>query len=487
MPKTKQAVRVRFAPSPTGGLHIGSARTALFNWLYARKHGGQFVLRIEDTDKERNSKQHEQQIMHGLRWLGLDWDEGPDTDGSHGPYRQSERLEAGTYKAHVEKLLSEGLAYYCFCKPEELERDRKSMLASGNAPVYSGKCCNLKSDEREAHVNEGRSPVIRFRVPDREVVFTDLVRGEIRVHGKDFGDFVIARTDGTPLFLLANIIDDVEMQITHVLRGEDHISNTPKQLLLAEALGFEPPQYGHLPLILNPDRSKMSKRAGPTHVGEYKKLGYLPGALVNYMALLGWNPGSEQEIFSTDALIKAFSADGINKAGAIFDLTRLNWLNAQYVKALGDQDYLEYSRTFIAAEDSVTSEKAVQIVRDRVQFFSELPELISFSDKTPEYKTELLSWKETSIAETNLVLKAVRDFIEHLAEGEMGDPEDIEKSLRKNAEASGREVGEVFWPLRVALSGLKASPGPQEILWVIGKKEALKRLDVAIEMTEGTG
>ncbi|MBC7074377.1 glutamate--tRNA ligase, partial [Candidatus Parcubacteria bacterium] len=323
-------IRVRFAPSPTGYLHIGGVRTALFNFLFAKKNQGVFILRIEDTDKERSKKEYEENIMESLRWLGIEWDEGPDKGGPFGPYRQSERGEF--YKKYLQKLLNEGKAYYCFCTKEELEAERQYLLSLGQAPRYSGKCRNLPKEVVEKNLKEKKESVIRLKVEPQKVVFFDLIRGKIEVEAELLGDFVIAKSLTEPLYNFACVVDDYEMKITHVIRGEEHISNTPKQILIQKALGFPQPQYAHLPLILAPDRSKLSKRHGAVSVWEYKKMGYLPEALLNFLAFLGWNPGTNREIYSLSALIKDFSLERIQKSGAVFNQKKLDFLNGFYIR-----------------------------------------------------------------------------------------------------------------------------------------------------------
>lgn len=488
-------VRVRIAPSPTGGLHIGTARTALFNWLYAKKHAGDFILRIEDTDRARSTKDFENAIVEDLKWLGLTWREGVDVDGDgedrgkFGPYRQLDRQDAGIYKPYLEKLLKTGAAYYCFCTAEELERDRKTMLKEGKAPVYVGRCCNLTKEECDAHSKAGRSPVIRFKVPRVEIRYTDMVRGDVRFHGNDFGDFVIAKTDGAPLFLFANIIDDALMGITHVIRGEDHVPNVPKQILLAKALDIPVPLYGHLPLILNPDRSKMSKRAGPTQVGDYRKLGYLPDAIINYIALLGWNPGTTQEIFTRDELIAEFDIGEINKSGSVFDLKRLQWMNGQYLKILSLSDLVQRAREFLPkTKEKIPDaflERVLSTLRDRLSHLAEISDLADFyfaEEITIDPK--MLVWKKSTPEEMVKALSATVEALEKMSD--YSSPQLLEAELKKFAESSGRSVGEVFWPLRVALTGKKFSPGPQEVLWVLGKEKGLSRANKALALAKAT-
>jgi nondiscriminating glutamyl-tRNA synthetase len=481
------APRVRIAPSPTGGLHVGTARTALFNWLYAKKHKGTFILRIEDTDRARSTLEFEKAILEDLKWLGLTWDEGVEVGGKFGPYKQIERT--ALYLPFLEKLLAADLAYYCYCTPEDLAADRKKLLSSGKPPVYVGRCCHLKKEEHDTHRKAGRAPVIRFRVTREEITFKDEIRGEMKFHGDDFGDFVIAKRDGEPLFLLANIIDDGLMKITHVIRGEDHLPNTPKQILLAKALGFTPPKYAHLPLLLNPDRSKMSKRAGPTHVGEYRKLGYLPDAIINYLALLGWNPGTTQELYDRDALAEAFSLEQVNKSGAVFDLKRLQWMNGLYLRKISVKELIPMLRPFLPEVGKKSSDEMIErvftTIKERVSYLAEVPALSDFYfTEALKYEPALLVWKKSTKEKSLEALQATHNFISEMSDKDFLKTETIEAALKAFVKEGGRSVGEVFWPLRVALTGKEASPGPQEVLWVIGKEKGLQRVKAAIALLE---
>ena len=324
-------MRVRFAPSPTGQLHVGNARTALFNWLLARGMAGTFVLRIEDTDVERSTRESEESMIDDLRWLGLDWDEGPDVGGAHGPYRDSERLHL--YQSYATELLNAGSAYYCFCSAAKLEADRDAAVAEGRPALYPGTCRNLSPEEAQSRIAAGERPAIRFRVPEnRDVVFSDAVRGDVRFSGDIIGDPIIARADGHPAYNFAVVIDDALMEITHVVRGEDHISNTPRQILLYEALGFTPPQFAHLALVLGPDHSPLSKRHGATSVAEFRAKGYLPEALVNYLALIGWSPGNDDELLPVEELARRFSLDRVGHSAGVFDEEKLAWANRHYLK-----------------------------------------------------------------------------------------------------------------------------------------------------------
>jgi glutamyl-tRNA synthetase len=325
-------MRVRFAPSPTGQLHVGNARTALFNWLLARGAGAAFVLRIEDTDAQRSTADSEAAILHDLRWLGLDWDEGPDVGGPRGPYRSSERLHL--YQSYAQELLENGQAYHCFCSPAQLDAERRAAVDAGLPARYSGHCRRVARDEAERRMAAGERPALRFRVPDqREVAFTDAVRGEVRFHTDVIGDPVIVRADGMPAYNFAVVVDDALMAVTHVIRGEDHISNTPRQILLYEALGFAAPVFAHVALVLGPDHSPLSKRHGSTSVAEFRAKGYLPEALVNYLALIGWSPGDGQELMTLPELARRFSLAHVVLSAGVFDEEKLAWVNRHHLKA----------------------------------------------------------------------------------------------------------------------------------------------------------
>jgi glutamyl-tRNA synthetase/nondiscriminating glutamyl-tRNA synthetase len=338
-------MRVRFAPSPTGQLHVGNARTALFNWLLARGHGGTFILRIEDTDSERSTRESEQAILRDLQWLGLNWDEGPDAGGTLGPYRQSERLHL--YESYAKELLSAGSAYYCFCSTAQLEAERQEALAAGRPAMYAGTCRRVTREQAEARIAQGERPAIRFRVPEhRDVAFTDAVRGEVRFHTDVIGDPVIVRAGGHPAYNFAVVVDDALMEITHVIRGEDHISNTPRQILLYEALGFTPPTFAHLALVMGPDHSPLSKRHGATSVAEFRSKGYLPEALVNYLALIGWSPGNDQELLPIGELATRFSLEHVGHSAGVFDEEKLAWVNRHYLKEADPRRLAELSAPY---------------------------------------------------------------------------------------------------------------------------------------------
>src|SRR5918993_549148 len=324
-------MRLRFAPSPTGLLHVGNARTALFNWLLARGQGATFILRIEDTDVERSTRESERAILEDLRWMGLDWDEGVDAGGDKGPYRQSERLDL--YRTHARELLARGDAYYCFCSAETLEADRQAALAAGRPPMYPGTCRAIPLTDARRRVEAGELAVIRFRVPEhREITFDDVVRGRVRFETDIIGDPVLVRSEGIPAYNFAVVVDDALMDITHVIRGEDHISNTPRQLLLYEAFGWSPPTFAHVSLVLGPDHSPLSKRHGATSVKEFRERGYLPEALTNYLALLGWSPGESEELLPLEEMARRFDLEDVGHSAGVFDVEKLAWMNRHYMK-----------------------------------------------------------------------------------------------------------------------------------------------------------
>lgn len=487
--------RVRMAPSPTGYFHIGSARTALFNFLFARKHGGKFILRIEDTDPNRSKKEYEENILESLKWLGLEWDEGPEKEGEFGPYRQSERLDI--YEKYLKQLLEEEKAYYCFCSPEELEAQRQEMITRGMAPRYSGKCRNLDKKTIEQYLKEGKKPVIRLKMPQEKLKFKDIIRGEIEIDLSLIGDVVIAKSLREPLYNFSVVIDDYLMEITHIIRGEDHISNTPKQIVLQEALGFPRPIYAHLPMILGPDRAKLSKRHGAMAVTDYRKAGYLPEAIVNFLALLGWHPIGDNEILSLEEIINAFELERVQKAGAVFNLKKLDWLNSQYLKKLSPEELMEkffaYTKNYSEYADLLKKyneeyfKKVIEIDLPRINKFSDVFSLFDFFFvEKLNYDKELLFWKEMSLLELKKSLNDSLDLLEKISEEDFNKVNlqiKFYEFIEKEGAYQGNR-GKLLWPLRVALSGKDASPGPFEIAEVLGKKETIKRVKEAIDKLE---
>ncbi len=508
--KTKKTtagdVRVRFAPSPTGFFHIGGARTALFNYLFARKNKGVFVLRIEDTDVERSKPEFEKDILEGMKWLGMEWDEGPayakasagkpEYTGNYGPYRESEKREV--YHKYIEKLLSEDKAYRCFCTAEDLEAERQEQMSRGVAPKYDGKCSNLSEAEIKKNLSENKKFVIRLRVPEKKIVFKDIIRGNVEFNSALIGDFVIAKSSGDPLFYLANLIDDFEMKITHIIRGEDHIPNTPKQILIQEALGFPQPIYGHIPLILAPDKSKLSKRFGAVAVKEYQKQGYLPEALINFLAFLGWNPGTEKEMFTVQELIKEFSLEKVQKAGAIFDQKKLDFLNGFYIRQKPLDELAEMCVPYLVekkliepldgAKFKVTDtgetieadflEKVISLYQARLKKLSEITDLADFFfKKNLDYKKNLLIWQKMRWSDVLESLKNLQALISAIPEKDW-DTKNLQNVLLLEAEKLPNR-GWLLWPLRAALSGKESSAGPFEIAEVLGKEKTLQRITQA--------
>lgn len=472
-------IRVRIAPSPTGLLHFGTARTALFNWLFVRHTGGKFILRIEDTDTERSTKAFEDDIVTGLRWLGLQWDEGPDVGGPYGPYRQSERLDI--YKKYLSQLLDEDKAYHCFCSKEELDADRQEAQKQGATPVYVGRCSKLSRDEQTERIARGDDSVIRVRVPEGSIEFHDIIRDIVTVQSSLIGDVIIARSMELPLYNFAVVVDDHAMKISHVIRGEDHISNTPKQIVLQKALGFPVPEYAHLPLILAPDRSKLSKRYIETSLNDFKTQGYLPDALINFMAFIGWHPTDDKEVMFRDELVQEFDLERVQKGGGVFNLEKLEWLNAQFIKRLSIDDLVDALAPFIPAswlEQRDLLRRIAIVEQERLKRLTEFSEAAQFFFELPDYEPALILWKEATpvIMKDNLL--AVQAILEGLA-SESFTKEGLEQALMPLAEQRGR--GDVLWPLRVVLSGKKASPGPLDILPALGREESIRRIALGIQ------
>ncbi len=493
MKKTElKQIRTRIAPSPTGPAHIGTARTALFNYLFAKQHNGKFILRIEDTDLERSEQKWTDEIIEQLKWLGLEWDEGPDIGGEYGPYKQTQRFDI--YEKYLNQLLDENKAYYCFCLPEELEAKRQEQMSRGVAPKYDGTCSHLSKDIIEKNLAEGKPSVIRFRVENKKVKFTDLIRGEVEFDTGLLGDVVIAKNLRNPIFHFVVVIDDYLMKISHVIRGEDHIPNTPRQILIQEALGFEKVTYGHLPLLLNTDKSKLSKRKGDVSLSSYHRQGYLPEAIVNFLALLGWNPGTEKEIFSMQQLIKEFSIDKVQKGGAVFNVQRLDFINGLYIREKPIEKltelcvpYLKQAGLLVVGQASEHKlEKIVEVSRNRMKKLSEISELADFffQDKLV-YDKDLLQWKgagdgatKESLQYSEKILSDVKDWDIKILEEKL-----FSASEKFNLEKSYPEKnkGYLLWPLRVALSGKENSPSPFEIADILGKEKTLKRIEDAIK------
>ena len=457
-------MRVRFAPSPTGQLHVGNARTALFNWLLAHGKDGTFILRIEDTDAERSTRESEAGILEDLRWLGLDWDEGPDAGGLHGPYRQSERLHL--YASYANELVTGDHAYYCFCSPARLEDDRKGDLAAGRPPKYHGTCRSISLAEARVRIEAGERPVIRFKVPEGiDVAFHDLVRGDVTFSSDVIGDPVLVRSDGRPQYNFAVVVDDALMEITHVVRGEDHISNTPRQVLLYQALGFTPPEFAHLSLVMGPDHTPLSKRHGATSVSEFRERGYLPEALVNYLALIGWSPGGEEELLPIQELARRFALEDVGHSAGVFDQEKLAWMNRHYMKEAAPARLAAESARFFLARGYLRrrTDEAMDYL------MSILPMAVGSVDRLEEIPERLkFLWEfepSASLArdEVGGVLHeaGAREVIGALAEAieaPLPDRESFRSMANRVKERTGMKGKALFHPIRVALTGEVGGP-----------------------------
>lgn len=478
----QQEIRVRFAPSPTGPFHIGGARSALFNWLLAKKYNGKFVMRIEDTDLERSTKESEENINEALGWLGITWDEGPDVGGPYGPYRQTERLD--TYSKYTEQLLTEGKAYYCYCSEDEIEAERQEQQDKGETPRYSGRCRHLTEKDKEQFIAEGRKPTVRFHViENKQIVFKDMVRDTVSFDSNGVGDFVIVKSDGIPVYNYAVVVDDALMHITHVIRAEEHLSNTPRQVVLYEALGFTTPEFGHISLILAKDRSKMSKRHGATSVDQYRKLGYMPEAIVNYLALLGWSPVGEQEFFSLNELIEQFSMDRVAKSPAVFDIDKLNYISAQYIRKASPEVVAELALPhikeagYIGDEISIAQKTwLVEVVGELREYISHGAEIVNhieiFFNDDIEFENEEAAeiLRDVDVPQ---VMASFRDKLQALEVVDAPAVKALLKNITKELKLGGKKV---FMPLRVVLTGKMHGPDLDKIISLIGRERTLARL-----------
>ncbi len=482
----EKKLKVRFAPSPTGPFHIGGARSALFNWLVARHADGTFLVRIEDTDLKRSTKESEENIKDSLKWLGMNWDEGIDVGGPHGPYRQTERLDL--YKKEVQRLLDEGKAYYCYCSAEELEKSRKAQLDAGKTPIYDEHCRHLTEEEKAKYEAEGRKPVVRLKVrKDGVFAFDDMVRGHVEFQAAGVGDFIIMKSDSIPVYNFAVVIDDAFMEVTHVIRAEEHLSNTPRQLAIYEALGYKPPKFGHISLILGEDHKKMSKRHGATSVTEYRNMGYLPEAVVNYLALLGWTPKGEQEIFTEEELIKQFSMKRVSSNDAVFDINKLNWINFQYMKKLdADQLYAlifpflvkaGYVDAAVSEEKKDWLKKVIWFMKDHIYFAGQAAdELRFFFEDMPKITDEDV----LAIMKAETSGKLLKAFIEDLKALETFDQAEIKKCFNACMKAQGIKGKAAYEPTRIALTGVTQGPGMFEMMELFGREKTMDRLEAAL-------
>lgn len=483
-------IRVRFAPSPTGYLHIGGARTALFNWLFARKMGGKLILRIEDTDTARLKEDSVSQILTSLKWLGLNWDEGPEVGGPCGPYAQSDRLEF--YKKYADQLVAEGKAYPCFCTPEELEAQREEQRKAKQPFRYARTCRELTKEEADARIAAGEKYSIRVKIPkEGNIVVHDLIHGDVTFNMDQYDDFVIVKSNGMPTYNFAVVVDDHLMGMTHVLRAEEHLSNTPKQLLVYEALGWEPPKFGHMSMILAPDRSKLSKRHGATSVEEFRSQGYVAEAIVNYLTLLGWGPGDEREIFSLEETVKLFELEQMSKKAAIYDTKKLTWMNGQYLSELPLEKLLPEVKTFFVKDGLVTEEwlaaneayfaQLVDTVRVRVKTLQEV------ADASTYFFKDIEEYDEKGVAKHFKPEAAalLEQCMAALAADEVFDLASTEAIYNKISEDNGLALGKVIHPTRLALTGRTVSPGMFDVMVLLGKEKTLARMQAAIDFIKG--
>ncbi|MDI6800247.1 MAG: glutamate--tRNA ligase [Actinomycetota bacterium] len=484
-------VRVRFAPSPTGHLHIGSARTALFNWLVARRLGGDFILRIEDTDLGRSTLVHERAIISDLKWLGLGWNEGPDMGGKYGPYRQSERL--GLYKQAANNLLEKGLAYKCYCSQDELEAERQAAQEKGEMPKYSGRCLRITARKEDRLAAEGRKPTIRFRVPKKKVVVKDMVKGDVEFDSEVFGDFILVRSDGTASFNFAVVYDDAAMKISHVIRGEDHLTNTARHLLLFEALGHQPPFFAHMPITLGADHTKLSKRHGATSINEYAEQGYLASALINYLVLLGWSSPDAREIFTPEELIQLFSIGRISKSAAVFDIDKLNWINGQHIRALSADSFTRivaerltkagYIKEINSIENKISLPKIAEAIQTSVVKLADVVESARmFYEDAPRPSEKAI--EELKGDGAKMVICALYSKMSALEARKDIDFE-LAKELLKATAGELKEKGlkgkEVYHPIRLALTGLDSGPELFYLISIFGREKCLQRLKGALQ------
>lgn len=480
-------VRVRYAPSPTGHLHIGNARTALFNYLFARNKGGKFIIRIEDTDQKRNIEGGEASQLKYLKWLGMDWDESVDVGGEYGPYRQSERNDI--YQTYFQQLLESGQAYKCYCTEEELEAEREEQTARGETPHYSGKCRHLSAEERSRLESEGRKPSIRFMVPEgRTYSFDDMVKGVVTFESEGMGDWVIVKKDGTPTYNFAVTIDDYLMDISHVLRGDDHISNTPKQLMIYEAYGWEPPVFGHMTLIVNESRRKLSKRDESIiqFIEQYEELGYLPEALFNFIALLGWSPAGEEEIFSREEFIEIFDAERLSKSPALFDKQKLLWMNNQYIKKVELDRVVDIALPHLIKAGRLNSEmtetekqwthKLIALLQEKMSYGAEIVELseMFFKDEA-DYEEEA---KEILAGEQ--VPEVLKAFSQELDQLENFQAEGIKAAMKAVQKSTGQKGKNLFMPIRAAVTGQTHGPDLPETIELLGKSKVQTRISKII-------
>jgi nondiscriminating glutamyl-tRNA synthetase len=479
-------IKVRFAPSPTGPLHIGGARSALFNYLFAQHYGGELLLRIEDTDTDRSYRKYEEEIIASLQWLGLQWGEGVGAGGENGPYRQSERLLI--YEKYTQMLLDQGDAYFCFCSEEKLEEERQALMARGETPRYLGNCRHLSEEEQSACLAQGAKPVVRFRVPSHQIfVVDDLVRGRVSFPSDGMGDFIIVKSDGLPTYNFAVVVDDVLMGITHVMRAEEHLSNTPRQLMIYDALRFKRPEFAHISLILGSDRQKMSKRHGATSLMQYREMGYLPEALFNFLSLLGWSPEGEEQILNAAQIAEAFTLERVAKSPAVFDVEKLNWMNGIYIRQLDVEDLAARVKPYLLSSpyaeqiEALTAEHyllLVSMLQDRLVCLGDIVPEAAVVFEAANYSSEALQVLHGD--STALVLEAFRDSLPEFLE-----PGGIKQQLKSIAKQHKLKPKDVFMPLRCALSGQTHGPELPALITIWGKEQTLERIQNSLKILTG--
>lgn len=477
-------VRVRFAPSPTGHLHIGGARSALFNYLFARNQGGKFIVRIEDTDQARNVETAKEKLLESMKWLGIEWDESIDVGGEFGPYSCMERLHI--YKDYLQKLIDDGKAYYCYMTEEESEAEREAQLAKGETPKYSGRDRYLTEEQRQAYEKEGKKPVVRFLVPESEtIIVDDAVRGKVSFEAEGIGDFIIARRDGIPMYNFAVVVDDHLMEISHVIRGEEHLSNAPRQVLLYEAFGWETPKFAHASLILNSDRQKMSKRDESIiqFVEQYRDLGYLPEAIVNFLSLLGWSPVGEEEIFTKDELINQFSLERVSKAPAVFDTQKLEWMNNQYMKQANKETVIDLALPHLISSGRLSetlTEEELAWAKDLILLHQEKmsygAEIVGLTELF--FKEEIEYNKEAKdVLDGEQVKTVLSEFKNQLLLVDSFSAEDIKAATKATQKTTGQKGKALFMPIRVATTGQTHGPDLPQAISLLGKETVIKRLE----------
>ncbi len=480
-------VRVRIAPSPTGYLHLGLARTALFNWLFAKHSNGTFILRVDDTDVKRSTDESLSNIIDSFQWLGIDFDEGYGIGGDLGPYAQSERLDV--YSEYTQKLLETGAAYHCYCTKEELDEERERAIEQRNPYIYSGKCRNLTSEERKKYEAEGRKPSVRLRIDDKLITVHDLVKGDVEFKTGILGDFIIVRPNGMPMYNYASAIDDITMNISHIIRADEHLANTPKQILIYQALNCPLPEFAHVPLVLGKQGEKLSKRHGATSVEEYRKQGYVPEAMINYLVRLGWSYDDQEEVFSVDELIEKFTLDRVGKSGGIFDQQKLLWLNGEYITKMDIDTRTKAVIPFLREAgllDEDISEEKYEWIKDVVTAVGDrLKTLTQIVDYAGSFFVDKLEYDEKAVQQRlkkDYVPQMLEELKTRLRTAEPFDEANLEEVIRAFAEESGLSASKIIHPLRVALTGKSVGPGIFETVALLGREKAIQRLDEGIEL-----